>query len=276
MPWIENDESNAVLYEELHKLSHERGALERLVGAINEDETAKALDEARRGEKHQSRKALLVTTTLTRWLDGGLEKLKTAQPHKKRLVFEFLERSEAFPTAIYAPPNIVPDEIAAFFQQRKKRHAELRLNGLSYLDGRYDLFERTEDKVVLSVSTLTIQTIAGVTCFAEQPHVADRSAPPDTSRAPMKGVAFSNMAGTSMIGIRAFDLSIFSVADSSSKQSAAGEVRYIRGSVQMIGNTDQLAPRKFIAESQNFTLPGRNPAMVEFASQEVKDWLNLD
>jgi len=277
MPWIEDDRCNALLFSELKKLSIEHGALERLVGAINTDEASLALDKARSGDKHQPGKVLLVTTTLSRWLDGGLEKLKAAQPHKKRLVFEFLERSEAFRTAIYREPDVLPEGLAAFFRQRRRLHGDLQFSGLNDLDGTYDLFQRSEeDEEKLAVSTLTIETISGATCFAIQPHFADNAADFEPSKAPIKGIMFSTtFAGMTMIALGPFDLSVYSITDSITKRDGNRETRFVRGAVQVIGKPDTSKPRKFIAESQRNIPNDHNLSLANYASQEVRDWLHL-
>lgn len=278
MPWIEDDRCNALLFSELKKLAEERGALERLVGAINTDEASLALDKARSGEKHQPVKALLVTTTLSRWLDGGLEKLKAAQPHKKRLVFEFLERSEAFRTAIYRKPDVLPEGLAAFFKKRRRLHGDLQFSGLDDLDGTYDSFQRSEEgEGKLDVSTLTIETISGVTCFSIQPHVDDSTADFEPSRAPIKGIMFNtSAAGMTMIAIGPFDLSIYSIADSITKRTGGAETRFIRGTVQVIGKSDSAEQHKFIAQSRGQYAPKYDGSRIKNLMSEIEDWLGFN
>lgn len=55
MPWQETDEHNRKLFDALSELAREKGALERLAGAINADERAQASDRARQGSKHKPR-----------------------------------------------------------------------------------------------------------------------------------------------------------------------------------------------------------------------------
>lgn len=103
MPWQETEEHNRRLHEALSELAAEKGALVRLAGALNADPRAASTDTTRRGGQHQDRKDLIAASTLARWQQEGLARLTNAQSHKKRIVFEFLERSESFRTSIYNP-----------------------------------------------------------------------------------------------------------------------------------------------------------------------------
>ena len=64
MPWQETDEHNQRLFDALTALSREKGALERLAGAINADDRAQASDRARQGSKHKPRKTLVTKSDL--------------------------------------------------------------------------------------------------------------------------------------------------------------------------------------------------------------------
>src|SRR5690606_3677513 len=109
MPWQETEEHNRRLHEALSELAAEKGALVRLAGALNADIPAASMDAARRGDQHQDRRDLIAASTLTRWQQEVIERLTNAQSHRKRIVFEFLERSESFRTSIYNPAPGLPE-----------------------------------------------------------------------------------------------------------------------------------------------------------------------
>lgn len=177
MPWVETDEHNKRLLSALTELAAERGALERLAGAINADRRATTLDAARRGDKHQERKDVIVASTLTRWQQEGIERIANAQPHKKRLVYEFLERSENFRTSIYNPAPSLPQGLAAFVAAQKETFAHLRFERLANLDGIYRLYRRAwttpdrHDRVL--VSRLSLETVEGLTRYREEQDYRD-------------------------------------------------------------------------------------------------------
>lgn len=171
MPWIETDEHNRRLLAALTELAGERGALERLAGAINADRRATTLDAARRGEKHQDRRDVIAASTLARWQQEGLERITYAQPHKKRIVYEFLETSDAFRTPVYNPAPGLPDGLAAFVAAQQGTFAHLRFHRLANLDGVYRLYRRAwampERRDQVLISRLTIDTVAGLTRYRE-------------------------------------------------------------------------------------------------------------
>ena len=177
MPWTETDEHNERLFKALGELAEEKGALERLTGAINGDPRAQATDRARRGTKHQDNKALLVTSTLDRWLKEGLTRLINAQPHKKRLVYEFLERSPDFRTDIYRPEGQLPSGLLAYTAEHSARLAQPFTKDLSKLDGAFELFRpawttpNRRDRVL--VSRLLFTTRGGFTSFREEQDYID-------------------------------------------------------------------------------------------------------
>lgn len=161
----------------INTLAAEKGALERLAGAINNDPRAHATDQARRGAKHQANKTLLVTSTLDRWLNEGLTRLINAQPHKKRLVYEFLERSPEFRTEIYRPEGLLPSGFLAYAAEGSARLAQPFAKDLSKLDGAFELFRPAwttptrRNRVV--VSRLLFKTRGGFTSFREEQDYTD-------------------------------------------------------------------------------------------------------
>src|SRR3546814_17029237 len=64
-----------------------------------------------------------------------LARLTNAQSHMKRIVFEFLERSESFRTSIYNPAPGLPEGFAAFIAAQQKTLSQLRFRRLNNLDG---------------------------------------------------------------------------------------------------------------------------------------------
>ncbi len=177
MVWIETAEHNKRLFEALSVLAAERGALERLVGAINNDRRAHATGKARRGDKHQARTAVVVTSTLDRWLKGGLARVISAQPHKKRLVYEFLERSRDFRTDLYRPRAQLPAGLLDYAAECGARLSQPFVEDLSKLDGAFEMFRpawttRARRNRVL-VTRLLFTTKAGFTRFREEQDYTD-------------------------------------------------------------------------------------------------------
>lgn len=142
MPWQEDDDHNQSLLKVLQALASEKGAIERLAGAIDNDDRSRALDRARRGDKHKPGNKLLQATTLSRWIKGGPPRLANAQPHKKRLVYEFLERSPEFATDIYRPEGRLPRGFLTFAAEHSERLAKPFEKDLSNLDGAFELYRR--------------------------------------------------------------------------------------------------------------------------------------
>lgn len=177
MPWLETEGHNRRLFEALNRLAQEKGALVRLAGAINADERAKRSNLARKGNGHKGGDDLIAPSTLTRWQQEGLARVMAAQPHKKRLVFEFLERSGDFRTALYNPAPGLPEGLADYIAEHHGALSELRFDRLSNLDGTYRLYRRSwttperRDRVL--VSRLVIQTLNGLTRFGEEQDYLD-------------------------------------------------------------------------------------------------------
>lgn len=179
MPWQETEELNRRLHEALSELAAEKGALVRLAGALNADPRATATDTTRRGGQHQDRKDLIAASTLARWQQEGLARLTNAQSHKKRIVFEFLERSESFRTSIYNPAPGLPEGFAAFIAAQQKTLSQLRFSRLNNLDGTYRLYRRAwttparRDRVL--ISRLIITTVGGLTRYREEQTYRDEA-----------------------------------------------------------------------------------------------------
>src|SRR3546814_13280446 len=64
-----------------------------------------------------------------------LARLTNAQSHMKRIVFEFLERSESFRTSIYNPAPALPEGLAAFIPANQKTLRQLSFSRLKNLAG---------------------------------------------------------------------------------------------------------------------------------------------
>lgn len=177
MPWIESEEHNRRLFAALTELAAESGALERLTGAINNDKRAQETDRARSGDKHKAKKSLLAPSTLDRWQDEGFERLLNAQSHKKRLVYEFLERSPDFLTSLYRPEGQLPPGLLAYAAEHGVRLAQPFAKDLGRLDGAFELFRPActtparRDRVL--VSRLLFTTSGGFTRFREEQDYID-------------------------------------------------------------------------------------------------------
>ncbi|WP_164738293.1 hypothetical protein [Frigidibacter oleivorans] len=177
MPWEETDAHNGRLLEALSRLAREKGALERLAGAINGDERSHAIERARRGRKHKERRTIVAESTLVRWQDEGLPRVTNAQPHKKRIVYEFLERSSAFPTDLYRPGGHFPPGLLAYAAEHGARLAQPFAKDLRKLDGAFELYRPAwttpdrRDRVL--VSRLLFTTRDGFTRFREEQDYID-------------------------------------------------------------------------------------------------------
>lgn len=172
MPWLETYEHNVQLHAALTELAVERGALERLAGAINTDEISLTIDDARRGRKHKQRQTIIAESTLVRWQAEGLARVMNAQPHKKRIVYEFLERAVEFRTTLYCPETNLPAGFMAYAAAHGQRLAQPFQKDLRNLDGAFTLYrpawttpERC-DRVL--VSRLEFVTKGGFTRFREE------------------------------------------------------------------------------------------------------------
>ncbi len=182
MPWQETDEHNQRLFDALTALSREKGALERLAGAINADDRAQASDRARQGSKHKPRKTLIAESTLARWQEEGLGRVSNAQSHKKRIVFEFLERSADFRTELFRPLSGLPAGLAEFAAEHRDHIAGAFSPDLAELDGTYRMFRPARLVAGLrharvKISRLQIQTSGGVTRFTELQRFKDPDSP---------------------------------------------------------------------------------------------------
>lgn len=186
MPWQETDENNQRLFDALSELAREKGALERLAGAINADDRANASDRARQGSKHKLRKTLIAESTLARWQEEGLARVSNAQSHKKRIVFEFLERSGDFRTELFRPLSGLPAGLAEFAAEYRDQISEAFSPDLATLDGIYRVFRPARlvsglRYARVKISRLQIQTSGGVTRYSELQRFKD----PDSPNFPM-------------------------------------------------------------------------------------------
>ncbi|MFY0311163.1 hypothetical protein ACFMBG_14835 [Leisingera sp. D0M16] len=177
MPWTETDEHNKALYLALTQLAAEKGALERLAGAITDDERAQATARARKGIKHKDKKTLVAGSTLVRWQEEGLAYVSNAQSHKKRIVFEFLERSPEFKTELFRPEGQLPQGLLSYAAANGRRLAQPFDKELSKLDGVFELYRpawttpERSDRVL--VSRLKFSTEGGFTRFREEQDYID-------------------------------------------------------------------------------------------------------
>ena len=282
MPWIENEQCNQRLFQALQELAAERGALERLVGAINNDEASKALDEARRGEKHQPRKALLATTTLTRWLEGGLSKLSAAQPHKKRLVYEFLERSQEFRTDLFNPAPSIPAGLTAFLATQGDALSRLQFDGLGMLDGRYHLLRRAwtepDNNKRMVLSKLDVKTEAGLTRFVEfnEFHDSRRQDVFITERD--EGIVVRSGGGLFMlaIGQESARLKLYCAHAVHPAIDGTEMVRELKGNVMNANSASDSASQRFIASRVGMYAEDPGTLSTYFANEETLKWLELE
>lgn len=177
MPWTETEEQNRRLLEALQQLAKEEGALGRLAGAISADERAHKTDDARSGDEHKDFLGLIDATTLDRWQKGGLARIKKARPHKKRLVFEFLERSPDFLTPIYRPLSQLPFGLLDYAGEHGGRITQPFTKDLSKLDGAFELYRPAwttpsrRDRIL--ISRLQFKTEGGFTRFREEQDYID-------------------------------------------------------------------------------------------------------
>lgn len=182
MPWQETQDHNRRLLDALSQLALEKGALERLAGAINNDARAQDTDRARQGSKHKPRNSLIAESTLVRWQEEGLDRIVNAQPHKKRIVYEFLERSAEFRTALLNSMSGLPSGLTDFALQHSRALSRVLSTDLSSLDGVYRLYRPASHLPRLSaqrvqISRLTVKTSSGITQFSEYQKYADPDSP---------------------------------------------------------------------------------------------------
>lgn len=177
VPWTGSEEDNQRLLDALRVLAREKGTLGRVAQAMAADPIAITTEEKRSGRKYDNRKAMIATSTLERWKDEGLERVTDAQPHKKRLVFEFLERSPEFRTALYRPEAQVPPGLMAFLAANASRVSQPFAKDLSKLDGAFKLYRPAwttpEQRDRVLVSRLLFTTDGGSTRFREEQDYVD-------------------------------------------------------------------------------------------------------
>lgn len=227
MPWIETDEHNRALLSALTELVAERGALDRLAGAINADERALTTERARKGIKHKDRLSLVASSTLARWQEEGLARITDAQPHKKRIVYEFLERSPEFRTQLYRPEGTLPSGFLTFSVEHAERLSQFFKRDLRNLDGVFQLYRHpiSGDRKRVLVSRLLITTVDGFTRFREEQDFTD-----------------------SGFLAKGFD------------QSSAGAVLFAGDSLLLLGfGMDADAIKLFVCESWRGSLDSRSP-----------------
>lgn len=236
MPWQENDDHNQRLLKALQALASEKGAIERLAGAIDGDDRSRALDRARQGDKHKPRQSLIQATTLSRWIKGGLT---NAQPHKKRLVFEFLERSPEFATDIYRPEGRLPRGFLSFAAEHAERLAKPFDKDLSKLDGAFELYRpawttpHRRDRVL--VSKLLFTTENGFTRFREEQDYIDPEFQNARVRETDEGAVFFTAANIILMGFGMNEERVKLYAASSWFSSLSGELPVTRLSGSMMG-----------------------------------------
>ncbi|WP_306120917.1 MULTISPECIES: hypothetical protein [unclassified Roseitalea] len=257
MPWIETEDHNKRLLEALTFLAKERGALGRLAGALDSDQRIALKDAARSGDQHKRKISLIAPSTIERWQQGGLEKLMRAQPHKKRLVYEFLERSEEFRTAIYNPSPDLPDGFAAFVAAQKETLSKLRFEGLNNLDGVYRLYRRAwttparNDRVL--ISKLIFQTVGGLTRYWEEQDYKDDVRGNISVEETDEGVAFASGSNLFLLGFGKDEARIKFSAIHALRPMIDGEkpVHELRGSVMGVTGEGPHASTLFIAYRAN-------------------------
>lgn len=129
------------------------------------------------GTAHSRNATLITSSTLVRWQQEGLERVRNAQSHKKRLVFEFLERAPDFQTNLYRPGGQLPSGLLAYAAENAVRLAQPLAKDLSKLDGAFEVFRPAwttparRDRVL--VSRLLFRTSGGFTRFREEQDYID-------------------------------------------------------------------------------------------------------
>lgn len=239
MPWIEDPEHNEGLYSALRQLAAEKGALERLAGAINADARAKETEVSMRGDQHKRKNSLIVSETLFRWYHEGIARLVAAQSHKKRLVYEFLERSFQFKTDLYRPDSNFPPGLLTFIADHSERLAQPFEKDLRKLDGAYELFRpawttpRCKNRVL--ISKLRINTTFGLTQFREEQDYIDPEYHDAKIRETDEGIVFFTAANIIMLGfgVDAERVKVF-VADTW-REALNGSLPIVRFSGVMMG-----------------------------------------
>lgn len=177
MPWLETEEHNQRLFAALAKLAEEKGALDRLAGAISKDERALETEYKRTSVKHKDKTSLISADTLIRWHKEGLAQLIAAQGHKKRLVYEFLERSPDFVTDLYRPEGGLPQGLLTFAAEHAALLAQPFVKDLKKLDGAFEVFRpawttpERRDRILITRMLFTTEN--GFTRFREEQDYLD-------------------------------------------------------------------------------------------------------
>jgi hypothetical protein len=175
MAWQGTRAQHEALWQALNQLCNRDGIrLGRIATAVNADQRAR--ESLRRWGQEESRD-VIDATTLRRWHEGGPEKLQSALVVKKAPVYEFLECSREFQTALYNPTLGLPDGMLEFVTTQTDALSKLRFDRLSNLDGTYALYRRAwttperTDRVL--ISRLVIETAFGLTRYREEQDYRD-------------------------------------------------------------------------------------------------------
>lgn len=282
MPWMENGEHNNRLLTALNELAAERGALERLAGAINADARAAAMDAARRGENHQDRRDIIAASTLTRWRQEGLARIANAQPHKKRIVFEFLESADTFRTSIYNPAPGLPDGLAEFIIAQRDSLSQLRFQRLSNLDGTYRLYRRSwampdrRDQVL--ISRLTIETVAGLTRYCEEQDYTIEARGDMPVQEHDEGVVFNSGTNVIMLGFGndASRIKLFAIHAWHPTIDGKQPVYELKGSLMGVSGTGPHSSTPFVAFRADGAEIETGIVSADSVDPEIRGWIGPD
>lgn len=254
MPWQETDEHNKGLFNALSALAREKGALERLAGALNTDARAQASDRARQGSKHKPRKTLIAESTLVRWQEEGLARVTNAQPHKKRIVYEFLERSADFRTDLFRPLSGLPAGLAEFAAQHRDQIGKAFSSDLAELDGIYRVFTPARHMSGLrhariEIYRLKIETSQGVSRFEEYKRYQDPDHPNFAIDDTLNGIVLSLTGSIILLGVNqdGYGSRLYSAWFTHPQLGKGAPVRRLVGVALDLSRTEPHLGSKFVA-----------------------------
>lgn len=202
MPWEGTRPQHQALWEALDKLCEKDAIrLGRVARAINADPQAKATARAWGQEDNRS---LIDASTLKRWHAGQTERLIRAQPLKKTVVYEYLERSPDFKTGLYRPDGELAPGLLSYLGEHGVHIAAMLQKNLSDLDGTYRMFRPAWTipglaKHRVLVSRLRINSVRGFTTFREDQDYTDPAAQNLVVKQTEEGALFYN--GDNLIGL---------------------------------------------------------------------------
>lgn len=248
MPWQGTDAQDKQLWQALDEALNKQGwPKQRLAAAINNDQ--QALESIKLCGDNS--KSVIDDGTLARWHANGVSK---ARSHKKRVIYEFFERTDAPRTSLYRPADGLPAGLAAFAAQYSERIREPFAEDLSSLDGIYRMYRPAWTIPKLSherimISRFQIETSGGFTRFREYQLYHDPDSPNITVDQTDDGAVLSIGRNFVFFGIGrdGHGCKLFTSWNNYPLPRKGVQVQRIMGSMMAINGTGPHLSYKFIA-----------------------------